>query len=257
MIFSFQPYKQSACRKILLSLLILAAALLQISCNDSDDEPSQPEFSPIPFIELDKVEIKLGEDNRDTISITVNYQDGDANLGLDRRAADNDTLFQEVYYITTDQDTVSTLNDKVIRFGAPDQPEFNIWDWHVDFDYGQQQYDTLRVVYNENYYNIYLDMYVKKPGEEYEKIDFEQLNRPFGVFNAIFPPITNQPLTNPGSPYIIVPESLYNGKLTYNLINSFRFAFDLGKDTFKFRLFIKDRALNKSNVIETPGILFE
>ena len=206
---------------------------------------------------MENVEIKLGEDIWDTISITVDYQDGDANLGLDRRAADNDTLFQEVYYITTDQDTVSTLNDKVIRFGAPDQPEFNIWDWHISFNFENNDYDTLRIVHNENYYNTYLDIYVKKPGEEYENADYLYSDHPLGAFNGIFPPITNQPLTNPGSPYIVVPESLYNGKLTYKLVFAFRLAFELGKDTLKFRLFIKDRALNKSNVIETPGILFE
>ena len=118
MIFSFQPYKQSACRKILLRLLILAAALLQISCNDSDDEPSQPEFSPIPFIDLENVEIKLGEGIGDTISITLNYQDGDTNLGLYRTR--EDTTFQERYYITINQDTISNVTKDVIRFGEPE-----------------------------------------------------------------------------------------------------------------------------------------
>ena len=256
MIFSFQPSKHRTCRRILLSLLILASSLLLISCNDSDDTPPKPEFSPIPFIELDKVEIKLGENNRDTISITVNYQDGDTDLGLDRNTIETDTVFQQVYYITTDQDTISTLNEKAIRFGAPNQPEFNIWDWRV-VDNDQQQYDTVRVVYNENYLNGFVDIYVKKPGEEFEIIDVGQINNPFGEFNGVFLPITDQPLISPEYRFNFIPETRCNGKLIYRLVFAFSFAFEVGKDTLKFKLFIKDRALNKSNVVETPEILFQ
>ena len=99
-------------------------------------------------------------------------------------------------------------------------------------------------------------MYVKEPGEEFEKINFELVNYPFGMFNGIFPPITDQ-MTNRGLSFQIIPESSYNGKLNYNLVHGLRFKFELGQDILKFRVFIKDRALNNSNVIETPEILFE
>ena len=253
MIFSFR----ASVDKALLNGLLFTLTLLSISCTESDDSPLKPEFSPIPFIELDNIEISLGENNRDTISITVNYQDGDSNLGLDRNAAKTDTIFQQLYYITIDQDTISTLNEKVIKLGAPDQPAFNKWDWYVAYDFEQQQYDTLRVVFNQNFFNGFVDIYVKRPGEEFELVDTGQVNNPFGAFNAVFLPIADQPLVGREYHFNFVPETLCNGKLTYRLVYAFNLAFEEGQDILKFKIFIKDRALNKSNVIETPEILFE
>lgn len=254
MIFSFQPTRHGTSRTILFSILILAAALLQTSCSDSDDEPPKPEFSPIPFIEFEQVEINLG-DRLDTISITFNYQDGDTNLGLEPNVEATDTIFQELYYITYSQDTVSSVSEQVIKFGHPNQPEFNPWDWKVIYgDEGPT--DTLRVFYNENFYNLLVELYVESPEGKFEIYEFREIAAPFGL-SARFPPITDQPLSYSGSPFEIIPESICNGKLTYNIFGGFSIVFERGKEKLKFKLFIKDRALNKSNVIETPEILFE
>ena len=248
---------QKCIYKVILTGLIFGSVVSFVSCNDTDDESYEPQLSPIPFIELDLVEFKQGENDQDLVLITVNYQDGDADLGLDRNMQKNDTVFQQVYYITTDDDTISVLNEKAIRFGAPNQPEFNKWDWRLIYDEQQLQLDTIRVVYNENYLNGFVDMYVKKPGKEFEIVDLGAVNYPYGPFNAVFLPITDEPLTNPAYRFNFIPETRYRGKLIYRLAAPFNLHFEKGKDIFKFKCFIKDRALNKSNVVETPEILFE
>jgi hypothetical protein len=95
------------------------------------------------------------------------------------------------------------------------------------------------------YYNLVINYFEKQNGEfvEVPLLSWDAENQKFDTitFNARFPDLT--PLTGNLNIKGIFQDTLY----IYNPISQF--------DTIKFSAFIYDRALNKSNVIETPPII--
>lgn len=107
-----------------------------------------------------------------------------------------------------------------------------------DGDIGLEPWDTLPP-YNFNgqyYYNIVIDYYEKKKGV-FEKVDLPVTN------NARIPYV-NADLAERGIKGNIEVELYFNNVLSVY-------------DTIKFSVFIYDRALHKSNFIETPEIIVD
>ena len=101
---------------------------------------------------------------------------------------------------------------------------------------------------NINNKNIYIEFY-KKQNDNFELIDWTRVfDEEFGCgidFNSRFPPLnignTNQVL---------------QGKLRYGMV-SYGFENVIRNDVFKLKIYIMDRALNLSNVIETPEVTLQ
>ncbi len=107
--------------------------------------------------------------------------------------------------------------------------------------------DTFLIEKNPNNKNIYVDFFRKVNGE-YEFLDWTSAfnsNSCGTDFNARFPVFDSDNLG----------KSL-SGTLRYAMLSE-GFSIILKKDTFKLRVYIKDRALHDSNVIESPDLTLD
>ena len=116
--------------------------------------------------------------------------------------------------------------------------------------------DSLYVVKNENRNNIFLEWYRLVDGKD-ELIDWKNIVSSYdcGInFDGRFQYIESLKIfqtSHPdGSPYKISKTSKYEYQLEYSMA-SIGFRTVLRKDPFKFKVTIKDRELNASNVLET------
>ena len=71
-------------------------------------------------------------------------------------------------------------------------------------------------------------------------------------------PLITKNTSTPTKPPLNISNSsqLLSGKLRYGMV-SYGFEMILKNDIFKFRIYIKDRELNTSNIIETPEVTLE
>ena len=214
---------------IIFSFLVLGIFL--ISC----ERP--PELSSTPFIEYQNVEFKQVKNAQDSLIVTIRFEDGDGDLGL----SNNDTgpPFNEFDFIPDDDGTFLTFRE------ANGEPPFNSNDWLIEtFILGDTTVvDTVRIKRNENFNNFFVD-FLQKTGEgSYEKINLIKL---LGTnFDGRF-----QPLNTKGG------ERPLEGTLRYTM-RSFGFLINpiFRNETLKLEIQIQDRALNRSNVVETPDFI--
>ena len=126
-----------------------------------------------------------------------------------------------------------------------------------------ETYKKLGVTFDKNYYEseTYLlgkdliedglksNVFYKKEDNEFKLIDWKRIfdeEYGFGIdFNSRFPPLN-----------ISNSSQLLSGKLRYGMV-SYGFEMILKNDIFKLRIYIKDRELNTSNIIETPEVTLE
>ncbi len=103
---------------------------------------------------------------------------------------------------------------------------------------------------NENYYNIFVEFYQSIDGEVFTKYDW------FGNecydFNGRIPLILDNPagIFTAGT-FKIKIHSPWEGQIMYSMIST-SFLAVFGNNFLKLRVTIQDRALHKSNTIETP-----
>lgn len=123
--------------------------------------------------------------------------------------------------------------------------------------------DTFLIAYNPNNYNIFVDYLVEQPDGTFRTFDWlayycdRSITGPFPFFtyNGRFPLLMgewNSPVINLG-PFRIVKRSNQKGILTYKMTGA-HFNALFGGKKIKLAFFIQDRALNRSNVAETPVI---
>jgi hypothetical protein len=96
---------------------------------------------------------------------------------------------------------------------------------------------------NLNYYNIFPTVMVRN-GNRFDTIRFPLTLRGFQIYGR-FPPLFNR-FEGPGEPL--------DGIIRYDINSTFR-DIALG-DTIKLMVFIKDRALNNSDTVITPEVIF-
>lgn len=202
-----------------------------------------PEFPNEPEISFHNIVYKKGatEFASDTLVLTINFQDGDGDLGFADDSLDiTPPYHQDNYFIKTDDGTYVTLADRAL-------PGFDTLLPPYEFPYTCLNYlntteiDTFYTEPNEYYYNIYVNFYVRKNGI-FTKFDwlelYQECNTSYnGRYPLLNPTLKARPLT---------------GKLRYNMesVTGFEPIFRL--DTLKLEIYIYDRALNRSNIIETP-----
>jgi hypothetical protein len=128
---------------------------------------------------------------------------------------------------------VDTLTERIP--GSPGNPPRDIFYYQI--------VDTVYFELNPNHYNIEVDFLVKEPGNPNADaqgfVEFDWFAPPLcQTFDGRFPVLTNN-------------QNSLEGTLSYSMIST-GFVVLFSIKTLKLRIQIKDIALHKSNVIETP-----
>jgi hypothetical protein len=174
-----------------------------------------PEFSNTPQIEFRSIRyIDYTGPRKDTILIEITFKDGDGDLGL------------------SGTDTAAPFNFRIT--GATRGPNG----------------DTLELLTNLNHYNFFCEFFVKRGNSFQRVLDFNPDDGiPYQV--PVNPFYYRFPILNPD-----FKKGPLEGSLSIAIENAFFQRFD-GTGTFeptdslKLQIYIKDRALNNSNVVES------
>ncbi|MCB0505050.1 MAG: hypothetical protein KDC58_06060 [Cyclobacteriaceae bacterium] len=217
-------------------LLILGAGLVT-GCSNP------PEYPVEPSISFDNVYFKAGDNSLipDTLFVSVNFKDGDGDLGLD------DSYLYEPYnalwgYTKQDGSWITYADRNTPPYDTLPNYEFP----YSCYNYLIDESDTIYVQQNLNHYNIFVDFYVRKNGQ-YSYYDWLLAFPPecgesyYGRF-----PILNRDGNNNTS----LKERPLEGKLTYRMVGA-RIKSIFKNDTLRLDVQIQDRALHKSNTVES------
>ncbi|UOQ67768.1 hypothetical protein [Hymenobacter volaticus] len=163
---------------------------------------SPPDYSDTPRIKFKKLDVVRlpsapGEQPFDSDTITISFEDGDGDLGLNP------------------EDNMAPYNDASVN--------------------GKQT--------NPNYFNYYIQAQLKNPStNQFEDYIIPGSNGEVGQYNGRFPRLTTES----------TKEGPLKGNLRYNLGLYLESPFKAG-DEIRFRISIRDRALNLSNEIFTDS----
>jgi len=227
-------------------------ALLLASCF----EP--PVYSNTPLIDYDNITFVdvSNPSDADSLILSIKFKDGDGDMGLDPNdprdtlypyysRAFYDTLGQQYYYPAFD-DFFVTYKTKRTKPQFDTLPPFskpyNCVNWEILTS--QDKVDTFYYERNPNFYNIFVDFLVKNNDGTWTEFDWtEEFAYPqCGItFDGRFP-ILSKDLSRAAA---------LDGKIRYAM-GSVGFTILFSIKTLKLRINIQDRALNRSNVIETP-----
>jgi hypothetical protein len=237
-----------------LSLLIAALALFFSACNRPPELPVEPE------IEFECVTFKEVANGQDSLIVKINFQDGDGDIGL--RGDESGRPYNDVFYFFDSDEELITYSTRSTVPGYDTLPAYEFpyycTNWiinptievtdvirgpnGVDFRYTSDVVveDTVYVQRNTNHFNMDIQYFVQRNGV-YEEFDWVTSFEPQcgESFNGRFPVLSD------------LNDRPLEGTLRYGMTSS-GFLFLFRNDTLKLRIQIKDRALNRSNVIETP-----
>ena len=218
-------------------LWYLFVFLILGSCMDRPTFPNTPSIGPYEFYFREIKDITL-----DSLVIKIRFEDGDGDLGLDA---------EEIYYPYHLLDPVTVgqpPNEDTLRFGDPGTPEeYNC----VDYEIIRRESsvngslvvtsDTIYVERNPDHFNFFLEFLIKEDDGSFRVFDpaLERNCAPryYGRYFVLNTARDIRPL---------------EGELQYSLVSGFRLLFR--NEIIKIRIQIQDRALNKSNIIETDEI---
>lgn len=233
-----------------------------ISCYDV------PHFPDTPSISFNNVEFHDVTAGGDSLLITINFTDGDGDLGLGDEHID-DVKYRDVDYFFDSEDNELTANEVVTpRDEGKDISEFigypsseNIasldftkippYEYPYSCTYwqigpaieGEEIGDTVFVIPNENQFNIFVDFLYKGPNEsdfvEFDWIGSELFTACGFTIDGRFPVLKDD---NDGA--------AIEGTLRYAFISAGLLPL-FGDKILKLKIQIQDRALNKSEIIET------
>lgn len=231
-------------KKKVLFLFFLSGFLIFLSgCFDP------PEFSDVPEIKYKSLRFVEVENTVDTLELSFEFQDGNGDIGLDsedvlppfhslneiRDSDDSLVFFNNPGGVRPPLFAVNPFdrNDRKLFSETYNPPPYNERDWFTRLAFG----DTVLVTENEFGKNIRIDLLRKVRGQ-YTLINEELLED----FDSRIPVFDQENLTQ---------RRALSGTINYAM-QSQAFPLFFRNDTIKLRFFIYDRALNKSNVEETP-----
>jgi len=200
-----------------------------------------PEFSDIPEIKYNSVFFKKGA-LTDSLLVSINFQDGDGDLGLDP-AYDIGEPYHAIWYFKKSDNTFLTYADRNTP-SFDTLPPYNFP--YFCYNYSIENSDTFYIQQNTNHYNIFLNFYVKKNGE-FKLYDWLLANPPEcgESYNGRFPLLNLSDKARP-----------LEGKLTYKVTGA-GFEVIFKRDTLKLEIQIQDRALNRSNIVESQEFVLK
>lgn len=235
-----------------------------------------PEYPAVPTIEFDRVVFKdcSNPSTADTLVVSIQFTDGDGNLGLDgedtappynnrwyyrttpatqceiglkepcskfKRSSYDPTRLSE--YVTYKMRRTTPGYDTLPAFTTP----WNCTNYEVVFDNQFRAVDTLYFETNARFYNFYLDFYVKQNDGSFQKFDWSrQFTYPLCVVNGSngrFPILAKDGDLSLGIPL--------EGTIQYRFPSTALLAVFSIK-TLKLRIRIVDRENNTSNEVESP-----
>lgn len=203
-----------------------------IACNQKPTFPVTPtiQLSEYYFQEIDNLSL-------DSLVIKIQFEDGDGDLGL----ASNET---NPPYQLLDPVTTGPPNFDTLRFGDPGTPPYDCVEYEIIRketsvnDSLVVTADTIQVDRNPNHFNFYLDFLIKEDD---------------GSFRVFNPALERNCAPSYHGRYFILNTARdvrpLEGELQYSLLSGFKLLFR--NEIIKLRIQILDRALNKSNIIET------
>ncbi|MCB0495289.1 MAG: hypothetical protein KDC79_04095 [Cyclobacteriaceae bacterium] len=224
------------------SIIALLLAATVVSCH------KPPEYPVEPSITFDNVYFKHFDDPQvdDTLFVSVNFKDGDGDLGLDDSyvSGDYSALFGRIKpdgNWVTYSDRSNPEYDTLPPYEFP----YSCYNYLID-SLITNELDTIYVWQNLNHYNIFVDFYVRKNGQ-YHYFDWLTEFEPncgesyYGRF-----PILNRDEYGHASS----KERPLEGKLIYKMKGA-RLLSIFKNDTIKLDISIQDRAFNRSNTVES------
>ncbi|GHM98636.1 hypothetical protein WSM22_01260 [Cytophagales bacterium WSM2-2] len=227
----------------------------------------EPTYSVVPDIKFLNLEFKKGTTD-DTLTFTLKFTDGDGDLGVDgteTALGDGSIDIDDPYYFVYDTvqkkilgyihdnnaslpkygPNLSYVNYKAkrkIHLPAFDTlPALTCKNWQIR----NSPLDTLYFQKNYNTYNFFVDVYTKNSNGTYTYFD-PALYFPFGqncvsnFFYGRFPVLSTD----------LGKKSPLDGTITYKVASAGLYLI-FHNQTLKYRIYIMDRALHKSNVVET------
>lgn len=238
-------------------LFFLITSLILYSCIEDNN------VSTVPSISFENLIFKksINSFNQDSLILTINFVDGDGNLGLSNNENNypyhpyNAIIDRDFNWVTigsTDVNPPLYVYEPngvyYLHNNEDNRPTFNCDNYIIDTVNSTTQLDTFYIKKNENNKNIFIEFY-KKENDEFKLIDWKRIfDEEYGCgidFNSRFPPLN-----------ISNSNQLLSGKLRYGMV-SYGFDMILKNDIFKLKIYIKDRELNTSNIIETPEVTLE
>ncbi|WP_017732914.1 hypothetical protein [Nafulsella turpanensis] len=242
-----------------LSTLFIFLLLSASACYEAPEFPVEPEisFKDVTFYDTPN-------DPTDSLVISIAFQDGDGDLGLK-----GDELDPPYHSFTFEEDgsgnvlTISS-NDTMPPFTRPysctnyilgrfdSTGAFYYYSTSDNSPYkktfGEVGPDTLYSTPNPYYYNIYLEFLVER---EEGFVPFDWTTAPPGGGCGISPHGRFPILFDPK-----LPDKPLSGTLTYQFINNGLLPY-FRNETLKLRVYIIDRALHVSNIVESPPFTLE
>ena len=234
-----------------------------------------PQFSNVPSITIENVRVKAvaGASTPDSLIVSIGFKDGDGNIGIS--GSENGPPYHERWFFLTSPlptcepgvpapcTRVSYIDEgnlanyvtyKLRRQGAPydilpafAQP-YDCVNYVVLKNSNQVTIDTLYSEPNPQYFNLFIDVYVKN-GASFQKFEFNNAPYPncniYGL-NSRLPILAKDGDVNSKLPL--------EGVITYKLTSA-SFTPLIGK-TLKLKIRIMDRDGNESNEDESNEFAF-
>jgi hypothetical protein len=249
--------------------LSLMAAFFISACFNPPEYPATPQitFNKIKFIDTPDVGALVA----DTLALSIDFKDGDGDIGFsdaDLQLTPATKSYVEHYYFdksgqrwaisdatnlsqSVNQNDINLYKsllkyssrktapyDTLPAFAKP----FNCINWEILYKTVGNSVtptDTLYFQLNPNHYNIYVDFLVKQNDGSFVEYDFRK--ELCTTYDGRLPVLSKD----------IGQETPLEGTIRYAMRGTgFKLVFSI--KTLKLRVRIQDRALNKSNEIETP-----
>lgn len=216
------------------AFIIPIIGLIVVSCFE------KPTFPVEPTISLNDLYFtESNNDLLDSLVIIVDFRDGDGDLGLNSWETDDP---YQLYDAVFDGDT--------IRIGDSDTlPPYNCLDYEIfqiEVEPGDTislTADTVYVQRNPDHFNYFLDFFLKEDG----------------VWRLYDPAVERNcaPRYHGRYFYLNTQDDVrpLEGELKYGIVSGFRLLFR--NDSLRIRVRIQDRALHKSNYIETRSFMIQ
>jgi|GEM_PF-4645443 len=246
-------------RKVLGFLAFVTVAFI-LSCQNN----KEPNYPVTPYVEFQDLKYSSGNNNQpDTLKLKLYLRDGDFDLGLDY--TDSLPPFNTLFVLNKLTGELIPVNDiptdhtNLVLY--PDRkkidtlPSLSCSRWL--FPVRQHAFDTVYYQPNRNHYNTSLNLYYQDTDLSWKYFDFNSYFKINNVSNCPPEYFFDARFIQPKGNYIIGPFvykaiSSKEGILTYSMTSFFSIFFKEKK--IKLDFYIQDRALHRSNVVESSEI---
>jgi len=212
-------------KKLLFFSILFSVLLVVNRCSKA------PIYPITPQIEFKSIVLNSADS---TLHITVTFKDGDGDLGL--TSDDVNPPFNRF-------DFIKDGNGNLIKYNSVTQTPVP----YSCNDYEIQGADTLYIKLNPNYYNYFADMMVEQAGGTFQLFDIQK--ETCIPFSGRFPLLSTDKGPIRGDLEYVIDFSLIGA-------NPSLYEDNFKQRNIKFKISIEDKALHKSNTIETSTIYF-